>query len=589
MEETSITLIESSLTELRGLIDKLGGTVNRQQQTIIATRAEMAQQATAKIGDELARLLIYVRRTLEDLERNVQAKEKEHAQLLALQEIGAIVNSSLELNEVLSFVMDAIINLTKAERAILLLIDEKTGRPEVRLARNMDRETIEKSASFEISRSIVKNVAESGESVVTMNAQSDPRFAAQESIISYNLRSIMCVPLKIRETITGVIYADNRVTAGIFGDADKNLLANFANQAAVAIENARLFREIRNHLMEITEMKDLMDNVFASIASGVITIDEEDRIALYNQAAERILGASADTALQQTYQTALSGMGLSVGEMVREVRANGDTQNTELDLSVGKRSGMTTLNLTFSPLLDVDRETLAGGVAMVLDDVSEKKRMESVRRYLPPALVDQVRDLDAAQRPQRRTLSVLFADIRGFSTFSELVDPERLIEVINGYFTEAVQAITYYQGVTDKFMGDAVMALFNTPLNPQEDHQQRAVRASLMIQQKMKTYHAQLPEDRRLFFGIGVHTGEAVIGNVGSALRKDYSAIGDAVNMAKRLQEMAKPGQLLISADTYAGVKNLVASKQLPLTRVKGRQALEQIYEITGAIDAEAS
>ena len=589
MEETSITLIESSLTELRGLIDKLGGTVDRQQQTIIATRAEMAQQATAKIGDELARLLIYVRRTLEDLERNVQAKEKEHAQLQALQEIGAIVNSSLELNEVLSFVMDAIINLTKAERAILLLIDEKTGRPEVRLARNMDRETIEKSASFEISRSIVKNVAESGESVVTMNAQSDPRFAAQESIISYNLRSIMCVPLKIREAITGVIYADNRVTAGIFGDADKNLLANFANQAAVAIENARLFREIRNHLTEITEMKDLMDNVFASIASGVITIDEEDRIALYNQAAERILGASADTALQQTYQTALSSMGLSVGEMVREVRANGDTQNTELDVSVGKRSGVTTLNLTFSPLLDVDRETLAGGVAMVLDDVSEKKRMESVRRYLPPALVDQVRDLDAAQRPQRRTLSVLFADIRGFSTFSELVDPEKLIEVINGYFTEAVQAITYYQGVTDKFMGDAVMALFNTPLNPQEDHPQRAVRASLMIQQKMKAYHAQLPEDRRLFFGIGVHTGEAVIGNVGSALRKDYSAIGDAVNMAKRLQEMAKPGQLLVSADTFGSVKDWVTSKTLPLTRVKGRQALEQIYEITGALDAEAS
>jgi class 3 adenylate cyclase len=584
LNEPNITQkIETNLSELRNLIDNLSGTVNRQQQTMITTRAEMAKQAAAQTGDELARMLIYVRRSLEDLERQLEAKEKEHAQLKALQEVGAMVNSSLDLTEVLSFVMDAIVGLTKAERAILMLIDEEGGQPEVQLARNMDKETIERSASFEISRTIVMNVAETGEAVVTMNAQSDPRFAAQESIISYNLRSILCVPLKTKDTITGVIYADNRVASGLFGDADRDLLATFANQAAVAIENARLFREIRNHLAEITEMKNLMDNVFASIASGVITIDEMDRIALYNQAAERILGVPANSTMRQAYQTVLTTLGLPVEPMVRDVRANGNIQNTELDVMVGKGPGMTTLNLTFSPLLEIDQDE-SGGVAMVLDDVSEKKRMESVRRYLPPALVDQVRDLDAAQRPQRRKLSVLFADIRGFSTYSEHLDPEKLIQVINGYFTEAVQAITHYQGVTDKFMGDAVMALFNTPLNPQEDHEERAVRTALMIQRSMKEYHYNLPEDERLFFGIGIHTGEAVIGNVGSALRKDYSAIGDAVNMAKRLQEIAEPGQLLISQDTYRRVKDLVSAEPLPLMKVKGRQASEQLFAVRGIV-----
>ncbi len=582
MNDSSITQVETGLNELRELIDKLGGTVNRQQQTMITTRAEIAQQAATQMGDELARLLIYVRRSMEDLERRVQAKEAEHGQLKALQEVGAVVNSSLDLTEVLSFVMDAIISLTKAERAILLLIDEETGQPEVQLARNMDKETIENSASFEISRTIVRNVAETGEAVVTMNAQSDPRFATQESIISYNLRSILCVPLKTKDTITGVIYTDNRVASGIFGDADRDLLATFANQAAVAIENARLFREIRNHLAEITEMKILMDNVFASIASGVITIDETDQIALYNQAAERILGVPADSTLRQTYHNALITLGLPVSNLVEDVKMNGNTQNTELDIVVRKRSGLTTLNLTFSPLVDVERKVAGKGVAMVLDDVSEKKRMESVRRYLPPVLVDQVRDLDAAQRPQRRTMTVLFADIRGFSTYSENLDPEKLIQVINGYFTEAVQAITHFQGVTDKFMGDAVMALFNTPLNPQDSHEERAVRTAIMIQERMKTYHTQLPEDRRLYFGIGIHTGEAVIGNVGSALRKDYSAIGDAVNIAKRLQELAKPGQLLISQDTYKKVSDLILVDPLPLMKVKGRQALEQIYDVKG-------
>ncbi|MFQ5398179.1 MAG: adenylate/guanylate cyclase domain-containing protein [Anaerolineae bacterium] len=580
MNDPSLTQLQINLKRLRELIDELGGTVSRQHQTLIMTREEVARQAAFQAGAELDRLLAYVRRQMEDLEQRVDAREKEHEQLKALQQVGAVVNSSLDLNQVLSFVMDAIIELTRAERAILLLKDEESGRLEVQVARNMDKETIEKSESFEISRSIVRSVAETGEPVATMNAQADPRFATQESIISYNLRSILCAPLKIKESITGVIYADNRVASGIFGDADRDLLAAFANQAAVAIENARLYRQLRDRLVEITEMKDLMDNVFASIASGVITIDEADRVALYNRAAERILGLPIESVLRQTYHIVLSALGASVEPLISDVRTNGGTRSTEMDIVVSKRPGVTTLNLTLSPLRDTEQEML--GVAMVLDDVSEQKRLESVRRYLPPALVDQVRDLDAAQRPQRRIISVLFADVRGFSSYSEQMDPEKLIQVINGYFTEAVQAISHFQGLTDKFMGDAVMALFNTPLNPQENHVRRAVETALMIQANMREYHAALPEDRRLYFGTGIHVGEAVVGNVGSHLRKDYSAIGDAVNMAKRLQEKAVPGQILISQAVYEQVKEWVTAQPLPLTQVKGRQELVQIYELTG-------
>ncbi len=131
-------------------------------------------------------------------------------------------------------------------------------------------------------------------------------------------------------------------------------------------------------------------------------------------------------------------------------------------------------------------------------------------------------------------------------------------------------------------MGDAVMALFNTPLNPQDDHIARAVRTALMIQDSMINYHENLPEERRLHFGIGVHTGEAVVGNVGSSLRKDYSAIGDAVNLAKRLQENAKPGQIIVSAGVYEQVKDWVDAEALNPMRVKGRQTLEQIYNVKG-------
>jgi PAS domain S-box-containing protein len=571
---------QDSLKELRQLVDKLSGSVDQQHQILLTAPSEVARQKGAQFSDEMARSLVYVRRHLEDLERQVKAQDRERDQLKALQEVGAVINSTLDLDQVLRLMMDTLLDLTNAERAVLLLKEDGSTQLTAKVVSGIDEETIANAASFEISRTIVQNVSETGEPVVTMNAMSDPRFSAQESIISYNLRSILCVPLQIKEHIIGVIYADNRVASGIFRDTDRDLLTAFANQAAVAIENARLFQQIRAHLTEITEMKDLMDNVFESIASGVITIDESSKIELYNRAAERILGVPSNTVKRQKYSELLDALELPLEAVIQEVWQNGGTQNTEIDLIVSKRSGVTTLNLTVSPLRDVLQETL--GVAMVLNDVSETKRLESVRRYLPPELVDQVRDLDAAQRPQHRTMTVLFADVRGFSTISENLDPEKLIQVINGYFTEAVKAITHYQGLTDKFLGDAVMALYNTPLNPQDNHAERAVRTAWMVKQSMVVYHQNLPADRRLHFGFGIHTGEAVVGNVGSALRKDYSAIGDAVNLAKRIQESAQGDQILMSAEVYEQVQDFVEVVPLEPTRVKGRQALEQFYELVG-------
>ena len=569
---------QDSLKELRQLVDKLSSTVDQQHQVLLTARPDIARQMGAQASDEMARTLVYARRHLEDLERQVKAQDRERDQLKALQEVGAVINSTLDLDQVLRLMMDTLLELTNAERAVLLLREDRDTQLTVKVVSGIDEETIETADSFQISRTIVQEVSEKGESVVTMNAMSDPRFSAQESIISYNLRSILCVPLKMKDQIIGVIYADNKVASGIFRDADKDLLTAFANQAAVAIENARLFQQILENLKEITEMKDLMDNVFESIASGVITIDASSEIELYNRAAERILGVPSHSVKRQNYSGMLETLGLPIEAFIQEVWQNGGTQNTEIDLVVNKRPGITTLNMTLSPLRDDLQETL--GVAMVLNDVSETKRLESVRRYLPPELVDQVRDIDAAQRPQHRTMTVVFADVRGFSTFSEKLDPEKLIQVINGYFTEAVKAITHYQGLTDKFLGDAVMALYNTPLNPQENHAERAVRTAWMIKQSMAAYHDDLPPERRLHFGFGIHTGDAVVGNVGSALRKDYSAIGDAVNLAKRVQENAKGDQILMSEAVYVQVKDFVEVAPMEPMQVKGRQAMEQFYEL---------
>jgi class 3 adenylate cyclase/GAF domain-containing protein len=561
----------TGISDLLQQIERCQDALTEQQRALLRAPDELARATALRGSGVLIRQLSELRDKASQIERALQAQASEQERLGALREVGAAINSSLDLGVVLQQVMDAIIRLTRAERAMLLL-DDGEGL-EVRMARNMSQETLD-AASLDISRSIVRRVAETGEPIVTLNAQEDERFSSQHSIVSYKLRSILCAPLKIKGRTIGVIYADNRIASGIFGDADRDILAAFADQAAVAIDNAALFHEV-------AEVKQLMDNVFASIASGVITIGGDDCIALYNRAAERLLGVPPESILSLPYQSALAGLGQAVDALIGQVKHDGHTQSTEIDLRPAHRLNPVTIHLTISPLRTTADEHL-GGVALVFDDVSEKKRVESLRRYLPPALVDRVRDLDAAQRPQQRVLTVLFADIRNFSRLGEHVSPEALIDLANGLFAEAVTAINEGHGLIDKFMGDAVMALFNTPLNPQSDHVEQAVRAALRIQTRLANYRRSLPPEQALHCGIGIHTGETVVGNVGSAQRKDYSAVGDAVNLCKRLQELAGPDQILISREVYDHVRGQVQVEPLPPVRLRGRRLEEQIFLLLG-------
>lgn len=173
---------------------------------------------------------------------NEPTLEHQQARLSALYEVSSQLGKSLDLDEVLNQVMDAIIQLTGAERGFLMLYDEDSGRLVARAARNVDQKTIEGDA-MNISRTVVERTVASGEGILTSNAQEDARFSGQQSVVGYQLRSIMCAPLQARGFTLGAVYVDNRLFSGVFEMADLDLLLTFANQAAVAIENARLFTQ----------------------------------------------------------------------------------------------------------------------------------------------------------------------------------------------------------------------------------------------------------------------------------------------------------------------------------------------------------
>ncbi len=183
---------------------------------------------------------------------------------------------------------------------------------------------------------------------------------------------------------------------------------------------------------------------------------------------------------------------------------------------------------------------------------------------------------------QRQTLTVLFADIHGFTKLSEVLPPEELVEVLNGYLSIAYQSILRYEGTLDKFLGDGVMAIFNAPM-PQSDHAWRAASAALALQRDIAAYAPNLPPEQRLTFRVGLHTGEAVVGNIGAHELMNYTAVGDTVNIAKRLQENAESGQILLSRSTYALIESKIVVRPREKLMVRGREAPVDVFELISA------
>ncbi len=522
--------------------------------------------------------------------RQVAQREEERQDLLALADISQVVNSSLELNEVLRIVMDTIVRLTGAERGFLMLADEEGGELSIRIGRNWERESID-SSEFAISRTVINRVISDVKSVLTTNAQEDPRFGGQHSIVAYSLRSILCVPLTDKnEKLTGVIYADNRIREGIFTEAERKLLEAFAHQAAIAIENARLFESVRQTLAEVTGLKNLMANVFASIGSGVITADVEDEITLCNRAAENILGKETDELVGQPLHHVLTPIAADLREQVDSIRKTDEPiLGLEYAPTLPER-GPVVLSLNLSPLKDANMNTQ--GVAIVVDDLTEKKRLEGLHslfeRMVSPAVIEQLDPQKLQLGGERAEITTLFADIRGFTQFSEMIQPEDLVSILNQYLGIATDAVLSEAGTLDKFIGDAVMAFFNAPI-PQPDHTLRAVRAALRIKEALGSMRQRLPEKFHLSFGVGIHFGEAVLGLVGTESRLDYTAIGDSVNTAKRLQENAKPGQILVSTEAYVHVARHVHAQPITPINAKGKSQPLQVFELLGLKEAARS
>jgi adenylate cyclase len=489
--------------------------------------------------------------------------------------------------------VDLAVDATGAERGLIVIRDPSGGVREFSAASNLNAGIL-RQPEFAVSRSILERVFRDGLQVNTTDAQNDPDVNQAPSVRSLHIRSIICVPIKSKDGVIGIIYVDSRVTTDILLAHDPDLLATIADQAAVAIDNARLYEDLSQSFHELSTIKSQNDEVLESIASGVIIFDAQDTITQFNRAAELTFGLSASTVQGRSARILDTWLPGFTG-LLEHHKADPDAHmQVEIPGNHFVR-GPFLLQITFfrirGSLLGSDSTAavindLTESRALVAENLAQAEKSEriarSFERYLAPHVVSSLmrNPEEIVLGGTRQTATMLFADIRGFTELSERLMPEQVVELLNRYLAPVVNVVFANAGLLDKFYGDGVMAVFGAP-RPSDDDALRAVLTAGQILEQVRALNEQPGVSWPLAVSIGLATGDVVAGHIGSERRLEYTVIGDAVNLASRLQQIAQSNQILVDQKTYERVKGRFAATRR-LARIKGKAGLTPVYVIHG-------
>ena len=482
------------------------------------------------------------------------------------------VTADIKLGSLLQKVMGEATRLLNAERSTLFLNDEKTGELWSEVGQGLESVQIRLPNHLGIAGAVFT----SGKAINIPYAYADLRFnPAFDKKTGFFTRSILCVPIVNKHgKVIGVTQVLNK-RGGPFTGEDESRLRAFTAQISIALENAKLFADVQN-------MKNYNEAMLESMSNAVITLDENERIATCNAAGLRILRVASGQILLKPAGEFFAGSNAWILDKLKRVS---ETQASEIameaELIVGEEK--LSVNLTALPLLSAEKKRI--GSMLMLEDISNEKRMRStMSRLMDPGIADQMlaggTDTLGGKNVQA---TVLFSDIRGFTTITEQLGAQGTVALLNEYFTLMVDCIQREAGFLDKFIGDAIMAAFGIPV-AHDDDADRSVRTAIaMINElwawnKVRVGEGKMPVD----IGIGLNTDNVVSGTIGSKKRMDYTIIGDGVNLAARLESACKQygARILISEFTYKLLRGTYYSRELDLVVVKGKTKPVAIFEI---------
>tara|TARA_X000000950_G_scaffold110438_1_gene139267 strand:+ start:1 stop:1284 length:1284 start_codon:yes stop_codon:yes gene_type:complete len=351
-------------------------------------------------------------------------------------------------------------------------------------------------------------------------------------------------------------------------------------------------------------------SILSSMHDAVLTLDENGVIKTCNPAGLRILKIPHEAAvLEQQASVLFGGSNEWLLKKLEAVNENEEFLDAELQIEGETLS----VNITLTPLLGKikskdEREGDTGGegiltskpniigAMLMVEDISSEKRMKStMSRYMDPELADQLMTADGSNEDvmggKQSVGTVLFSDVRSFTTITEELGAQGTVKLLNDYFTIMVDCISDEGGMLDKFIGDAMMCIFGTPV-PHDDDPDRAVRAAIRMMTDLKIFNdkrameGKMPIDH----GMGINTDSIVSGNIGSPKRMDYTVIGDGVNLAARIESACKQygAHILISEFTYKAVKATYRTRQVDYVIVKGKTEPVGVYEVLDFHDEDS-
>lgn len=501
-------------------------------------------------------------------ERIQRSREQE----LEFLDVVSDVASELDLGPLLQKIMGEARRMLKADRATLFLNDEKTKELWAEVGTGLKSTQIR----FPNHLGIAGAVFTSGKSVNIPYAYADLRFnPTVDKKTGYFTRSILCVPVINKQGLSiGSVQALNKA-GGVFTTEDETRLRAFSARISLALENAKLFADIQS-------MKNYNESMLESMSNGVITLDEAGHIITCNRAGYRILGSLPEDTVGKTVDEFFTQNNNWLLEKIERVEKTETTESVE-DEELKCREEIRSVNATVQPLFDMEHKRL--GTMLLLEDISSAKRMKStMTRYMDPELADKLLAGGGVIDEGRNAIvTVLFADIRNFTSLTESLGPQGTVKLLNEYFEIMVECIQREGGMLDKFIGDALMAGFGT-LVAHDDDEDRGMRAAIDMIQKLEKFNKLRKErgEKPIEIGIGLNTDRVVAGPIGSARRQDYTMIGDGVNLAARLESACKQyhARILISEFTMRKLHGKFRLRDVDKVVVKGKSEPVGLYEV---------
>ncbi len=489
------------------------------------------------------------------------------------------LSTEIQLGPLLQKIMGAITDMLDADRATLFLNDEKTAElyTEIGLGLGATKIRLPNDAG------VAGTVFSRGETINIPYAYADLRFdPSVDTRTGYFTRSVLCVPLVNKEgRRIGVTQVLNK-RGGPFSDEDEAHLKAFTVQIAICLENAQLFEDVQS-------IKNYNETMLESMSNGVLTFDGDGVAVTCNAGVQRVLRARTSDIVGRKSSDLFAGDNNWIHERLEKALESKGSEAV-MDGVLDVRGESRSINLTISPLRQGGD---AAGMLMMLEDISDEKRMQStLSRYMGPVIAAKLMEQgQEALGGQSGEATILFTDVRDFTTLTEELGAPGTVSLLNEYFTIMEDCINREGGLVDKFIGDAIMAVFGAPMS-HEDNEDRAVRAAISMINDLAAYNRRRSSEGKkpIEMGVGINTDAVVSGNIGSPRKMDYTVIGDGVNLASRLEGLCKPygAKILASQNTIDRLRATYRVRPIDFVVVKGKTEPVAVHEVMDYHTAES-